>query len=102
MTVRPDVLQAILLLGIASYACRFSGFFLMRYLSLTPRVEAWLRAIPISLIGAMLAPIAVNGGPPEWLGLVTAIGLMRISANEFVSSVGAVAVVAAMRSVMGA
>ncbi len=100
MTVRPEVLQAILLLGVASYACRFSGFFLMRFMSLTPRVEAWLHAIPISLIGAMLAPIAVNGGPPEWLGLVTAIGLMRISANEFFSSVGAVAVVAATRAVM--
>ena len=68
MSVRPEVFQAILLLGLASLACRLGGFFLMRYVSITPRVDAWLRAIPIALIGAILGPIAVNGGPPEWLG----------------------------------
>ena len=99
MSIRPDVFQAILLLGLASLACRASGFFLMRYVSITPRVDAWLRAIPIALIGAMLGPIAVNGGPPEWLGLATAIGLMYF-ANEFVAALGACAAVAIMRAVM--
>jgi uncharacterized membrane protein len=94
---RPDVLQAILLLGIATYACRAGGFFLMRYVAITPRVEAWLRSIPIALIGALLGPIAVNGGPPEWLGLAAAIGLMYVTANEFVSAISACAVVAVAR-----
>ena len=70
MPIRPEVLQTILLLGIATYACRAGGFFLMRYVAITPRVEAWLRSIPIALIGALLGPIAVTGGPPEWLGTV--------------------------------
>jgi uncharacterized membrane protein len=94
------VFQAILLLGLASLACRFSGFFLMRYVSITPRVEAWLRAIPIALVGAVLGPIAVNGGPPEWLGLAAAIGLMHFTANEFAATVGACAAVAIMRAAM--
>ncbi len=97
MSIRPDVLQAILLLGFASLACRLSGFFLMRYVSITPRVDAWLRAIPISLIGAILGPVAVNGGLPEWLGLVTAIGVMYFTENEFVGAIGACAVVALTR-----
>jgi uncharacterized membrane protein len=94
---RPDVLQAILLLGIATYACRAGGFFLMRYVAITPRVEAWLRSIPIALIGALLGPIAVNGGPPEWLGLAAAIGLMYLTSNEFVSAISACALVAVVR-----
>ena len=97
MSIGPDVLQAILLLGFASLACRLSGFFLMRYVSITPRVEAWLRAIPISLIGAILGPVAVNGGLPEWLCLITAIGVMYFTANEFVGAIGACAVVALAR-----
>lgn len=97
MSIRPDVLQAILLLGFASLACRLSGFFLMRYVSITPRVDAWLRAIPIALIGAILGPVAVNGGPPEWLGLITAIGVMYFIENEFVGAIGACAVVALAR-----
>lgn len=97
MSIRPDVLQAIVLLGFASLACRLSGFFLMRYVSITPRVDAWLRAIPISLIGAILGPVAVNGGPPEWLGLITAVSVMYFLENEFAGAIGACAVVALTR-----
>jgi uncharacterized membrane protein len=88
----------ILLLGIVSHACRFGGFFLMRYVAITPRVEAWLGAIPVALIGAILGPIAYTGGPPEWLGLATAIGLMRYSGNDFLSVIAAIAVVAGSRA----
>lgn len=98
MDIRPDVLTAILLLGFVSYACRCSGFFLMRYVALTPRVQAWLRSIPIALTGAILGPIAVNGGPPEWLGLAAAVALMRLTGNEFVSALAAVFVVAGARA----
>ncbi len=95
--MRPEILYTLFILGVVSYGCRVSGFFLMQYVSVTPRVQAWLRSIPIALIGAIVAPIAFNGGPPEWLGLAAAIGLMRVTANEFVSAVGAVAVVAVAR-----
>ena len=99
MSIRPEVFQAILLLGLASLFCRVGGFFLMRYVSITPRVDAWLRAIPIALIGAILGPVAVNGGPPEWLGLVAAVGLMYF-ANEFVATIAACAVVAVTRALI--
>jgi uncharacterized membrane protein len=99
MSMAPDVLLAILLMGIASYACRAGGFFLMRFVALTPRVEAWLSAIPIALIGAIVGPAAVKGGPPEWLGLAAAVGLMRFTGNDFVSAIGAVAVVAVARAI---
>jgi len=98
--MRPEVLYTLIILGIVSYACRVSGFFLMQYVSVTPRVQAWLRSIPIALIGAIVAPIAFNGGPPEWLGLVAAIGLMRLTSNEFLSAITAVAVVAVTRALL--
>jgi uncharacterized membrane protein len=100
VSIRLEVFQAILLLGLATYACRAGGFFLMRYVTITPRVEAWLRSIPIALIGALLGPIAVNGGPPEWLGLVAAIGLMYVTSNEFFSAIAACAIVALARAVL--
>jgi uncharacterized membrane protein len=99
--MRPEILHAIVMLGIASYACRFAGYFLMGYVSLTPRVEAWLNAIPIALIGAILGPVAFNGGPVEWIGLAAAIGLMRVTSNEFVSVIGSVVAVAATRAAIG-
>ena len=100
MLIRPDALAAILLMGLASYACRAGGFFLMRYVTVTPRVEAWLKAIPVALIGAILGPIAANGGPPEWLGLVTAVLVMKFIGNDFVSVVASVAMVALARTML--
>jgi uncharacterized membrane protein len=99
MLARPDVVLAILVVGVVSYACRAGGFFLMRYVRVTRGVEAWLQSIPIAIIGAVLGPIAVNGGPPEWIGLAVAAALMRATQNDFASIVGAVAAVAAMRQV---
>src|SRR5262245_66643146 len=97
MVIRPDALTAILLMGLASYACRAGGFFLMRYVTVTPRVEAWLKAIPIALVGAILGPVAANGGPAEWLGLVAAVLLMRVTGSDFAAVVGSIALVVATR-----
>jgi uncharacterized membrane protein len=96
--IRPDIAAAIFLLGLVSCACRFGGFFLMRYVSITKRVKAWLGAIPVALVGAILGPVAANGGPPEWLGLVAAVALMRATSNEFIGAAGAIATVAAARA----
>jgi uncharacterized membrane protein len=100
MPIRPDIAVAIFLLGLVSCACRFGGFYLMRYVSITKRVEAWLGAIPLALVGAILGPVAVKGGPPEWLGLLAAIVLMRATSNEFIAAVGAIGAVAAARALL--
>ncbi len=100
MTLRADVFTAIVLMGLASCLCRFGGYFLMRYVAITPRVEAWLRAIPIALIGAILGPAAARGGPAEWLGLAAAIGIMKASGNEFLSILAAVGAVTAARTLL--
>jgi uncharacterized membrane protein len=101
MSLHADALLAILLMGMASYLCRFGGYFLMGYVAVTPRVDAWLRAIPIALIGAILGPIAVKGGLAEWFGLATAIVGMRVTGNDLVSAVAAIAVVAGVRALQG-
>jgi uncharacterized membrane protein len=97
MDVRPDILIAIGLIGVVSLICRFGGFFLMRYVAITPRVEAWLRAMPVALVGAVVGPVAVKGGPPEWLGLAVAALLMRWLGNEFLGCAGGIATVAVAR-----
>ena len=96
--MRADVVTAILLAGCASYACRLGGYLAMRYVAITPRTKAWLEAIPLAVIGAILGPIAATGGPPEWAGLAAAALTMRIVGSELASIVAGIAVVAAMRA----
>lgn len=97
MHARPDVIAAILVVGVVAYACRAGGFFLMRYVSLTPTVQAGLKAIPLSIVGAILGPVAVNGGPPEWAGLAAAVGLMWSTGSDFIGLCGAIGAVALLR-----
>ncbi len=99
MSLDPEVLVAILLMALTTYLCRAGGFFLMRFVPITPRVEATLRALPIALMGAILGPIAWNGGPAEWVGLLVAIVAMRLSNNEFIAVLLAIATVAGIRAV---
>ena len=98
MSVQPDVLAAILLMGLATYLCRCGGFILMRHVAITPRVEAWLKAIPVALIGAILGPVALSGGVSEWLGLAAAAVAMRAAGNDFVAAIAAVSIVALARA----
>ncbi len=98
MDARPDILAAILAAGVVSYGCRAGGYFLMRYVSLTPPVQGWLQAIPISIVGAILGPIAATGGPPEWAGLAAAIGLTWLTGWDFVGVIGAIGAVALARA----
>lgn len=100
MDARPDVIAAILAMGAVAYACRVGGFFFMRYVPLTPPVQAWLKAIPISIAGAILGPVAVNGGPAEWAGLAAAIGLMWVTGRDFFGLFGGIAAVALVRQLL--
>ena len=100
MSIRPDILTAIALVGLVSYACRASGYLLMRYITPTPRVLGVMQAIPMALVGAILGPIAATGGPPEWAGLVTAAGLMWATGRDFISIFGSMAMVAALRALL--
>ena len=71
--MRPDVLAAILAMAVAAFLCRAGGYFLMRYVPITPRVEVALRMIPMAIVASMLAVAARMAGrpngpasPPPW------------------------------------
>lgn len=57
-----DALLAILGMAIAAYATRAGGLWLMGFVKLSPRVEAWLRALPGAVMVALVAPEVVSGG----------------------------------------
>ncbi len=65
-------------MAFVTYATRAGGLWLMGWVSLTPRVETWLRALPGAIIVSLVAPVALGGGPAETLAtLVTALVATR-------------------------
>lgn len=57
-----DALIAILGMALATYATRAGGLWLMGFVKPSPRMEAWLHALPGAVLVALVAPAVVSGG----------------------------------------
>jgi uncharacterized membrane protein len=97
MRLDPVTLTAILVMAAAAAACRLSGFWFMRFIPVTPRLEAGLRAIPLAVMIALLVPPVLRGGLPEIAGLVATLAVMRLAGQEVVAIIAGMAAVAGMR-----
>ena len=56
-------------MGLATYATRAGGFWLMGRIPISSRVERWLAAIPGAILIAIVAPLIVASGPAGWLAV---------------------------------
>jgi uncharacterized membrane protein len=98
MSVRLEFLAFILALGCASLACRLSGFWIMRFVNITPRVEAALKATPLAVMVGLVVPTALRGGIAEIIGIAATVLAMKVTKNDLLSAVIGVVVVAIGRS----
>eukprot|EP01031_Cornospumella_fuschlensis_P014950 gene14950-18266_t len=73
---------------------RTAGFLLMRLVPLTPRVRKILDSLPGAVLVAIVAPTAVHGDLALILGLVAAFVAARLTKNDFIAVLAAVAVAA--------
>ena len=92
-----DIALAVLVLAVASYACRAGGFLLMRFVPITPRIEAALRAVPLAVMVGIVTPSAASGRVPELAALAAVAIVMKRSGNELLAALAGLAVVAGGR-----
>lgn len=92
-----DFLVLLLAMGASSYFCRTFGFFAMRYVPITPRIEAALRATPLAVMSAIVAIALLNGGLAEWLATACAILFMKLTKSDIIAALGGVAAIALAR-----
>ena len=97
MSERADLLLVFVALAIAAFACRAGGFLVMRYVNVTPRVEAAMRAAPLAVMIGVVAPAALRGSVPELVGLAATAIVMRWRGNDVVAAFAGVIVVALLR-----
>ena len=69
MTLRADLLLPLFALAFASFACRAGGFWLMRFVTVTPRLRTTLAAAPLAVMIGIVTPAALRGGVAEITGL---------------------------------
>ena len=92
---------ALLGMALASYACRVGGFLLMGWVTITPRLEAALRAMPIGVMTGIVAPYVAAGRAAEIAGLVAGGGGTKLTRSDIAAAVAGAAVVALARRWIG-
>jgi uncharacterized membrane protein len=90
-------LAAMIAMALVTGFVRVAGFWLMRYIPITPRVKRVLDAMPGSVIIAAILPGALRGGPVQMLAVGVAVVTMLVVRNDFVAVVAAVVTAAAAR-----
>lgn len=89
----------LLVMAAAALTCRVAGFVLMHLLPASPRIEAALRATPLSVMAGITALALASGGLAEGLALGSVIVLTFILRNDVVAALLGVGLVAILRAV---
>jgi len=94
--------SAATILGMAllTYATRAGGYWLMGRASLTPRVKAWLRALPGAILAALVAPAALAAEPAEAVAAALVALIAARTGNVLAALLGGVAAVVGLRLIL--
>ena len=101
MGVRPEVMFAIILMALATYATRAGGLWFASRFDLSERAGAWLDQIPGAILVSLVAPTVLTGGIAEALAalavLIVALRTGSLPA-AMLTGVGAVVVLRALEA----
>lgn len=100
MSVDISALAAIVGMALVTFLTRVSGLWLMGRVTLTPRMEAGLRAVPGAVLISILAPAALAAGPAEIIAALATVLLMIRTKNLLLSIIVGVAAVWALRTLL--
>jgi uncharacterized membrane protein len=100
--MQSETLTLITILGMAlvTYATRAGGFWLMGLVTPSPRIEAWLRQIPGTVLVAIIAPTVLASSLAETLAALATILVAIRTKNVLIAMVVGVATVWALRLVL--
>lgn len=93
-----DFIILLLAMAGAAYACRSLGFLAMRFVPMTPRFEAALKATPISVMAGIVSITALRGGPAEWGATALVIVLMKLTGRDILSAFAGIFAIALLRA----
>ena len=88
---------AMLVMALVTYLCRVSGYALMGYVPLTPRVRRGLAALPGCIVVATVLPVADRIGPVAFVALGASLAVMAKTRSEILALATGLGVVTALR-----
>jgi uncharacterized membrane protein len=101
MIEQSSAIGAVLLLTVVTVATRFSGVWIMSFVEITPRIEAFLRYLAVSVLISIVVPATLNASPRIWLAVAAAAVTMIVTSSAVGAMLAGVAVAAAARGFTG-
>jgi uncharacterized membrane protein len=95
--VHGDVMLAIALMTAVTISLRLGGYFLMSYVTMTPRVRRTLNALPGSVIAAAVLPVATQGGAVAIAAVLAAMLAMALTRSDIVAVIAGSGTAALLR-----
>ncbi len=89
---------AILLMAMATYFCRFIGFWIVSFMQVGYRTRRAFEVLPGCIAAATAFPIAIDSGPVAITALAVGFGVMRFVKIEVVALIAALGLVAGSRA----
>ncbi|MEK9970534.1 MAG: AzlD domain-containing protein [Ferrovibrio sp.] len=100
-TFDATVVIAILGMSVATYLTRAGGFWMMGYVTLSPRLERFLRQTAGGVLVAIVTAAVMKGDPAMWAGLATAVALMIALRKSMTAILIGMAVAIGIRYLLG-
>ncbi len=90
-------LVAILGMAVVTYITRAGGFWLMGHVSITPRIERFLRQMASGVLIAIVTAAAMSGDAAMWIGLGAVLAIMLLMRRSMTAILVGMAIAAALR-----
>ena len=89
---------AVLLMTLVTVATRFSGVWIMSFVDITPRIEAFLKYLAVSVLISIVVPATLNASPRIWLAVGAAAIVMAVTRSALGAMLTGAALAAAARN----
>lgn len=100
LALDPLVVGVILAMTVVTALTKIGGFWLLRRIEVSERLEAGLAVLPGAIVIAILGPELVTGGPAEWGAAAVVVGVMWRTESILLSLCGGVGAVVLFRAVL--
>lgn len=97
--IRSDVAWALAVMTAVTVLARLGGYWLMGYVTITPRVRRMMDALPGSIVVAAALPVVIDGGAVAIAAIGAALAVQIVLRNDFITVIAGMAVAAAARAV---
>jgi len=89
---------AVMLMALVTLAMRVGGVWIMSKVAMTPRVEAFLKAMAASVFISIVVPSTLSASPRIWLAVAAAMAVMALTRSSLAAMVIGMACAALGRS----